>query len=93
MKHNLTVSQPDYYINISELDQVKHFSIVPMVFVVGGFLFVFGFVVVIIIQDVPFDLNVCVIVVHFTMNGGLSFIYYYFIIYLCNSLVVKCNIP
>lgn len=40
MKHNLTVSQPDYYINISELDQVKHFSIVPMVFVVGGFLFV-----------------------------------------------------
>ena len=42
-------------------------------------LFVFGFVVVIIIQDVPFDFNVCVIVVHFTMNGGLSFIYYYFI--------------
>lgn len=40
MKHNLTVSQPDYYINISELDQVKHFSIVPLVFVVGGFLFV-----------------------------------------------------
>lgn len=56
-------------------------------------LFGFGFVVVIIIQDVPFDLNVCVIVVHFTMNGGLSFIYYYFIIYLCTSLVVKCNIP